>query len=84
MLNGVELNEAMKHDDGAGPAAATDPAAEARKDPGGVGERTLGTRVFLPLRPAFEAFRDCFEGCLPVLVDGIFERASGRTIVRAS
>jgi hypothetical protein len=36
-------------------------------------------RAFPP-RPAFEAFRDCLEGCLLVLVDGIFERASGRAI----
>ena len=46
-LDGVELNEAVEHDDGTRLTGVTGPAAEARKYPGGGGERALGMGVFL-------------------------------------
>src|SRR3990172_11122100 len=83
MLDGVELNQALEHDDGAGLSVVAGPAAEARKDPRGIGERALGMRIFLPCRLAFEACRDRFESAALGVVDGILERTLGRAIALA-
>ena len=46
MLDGVEFGEASEHDNGARFSIVSGPAAEAREDPGGEGERAFGMGIF--------------------------------------
>ena len=77
MFDGVELDEAREHDDGARLSIVAGPTAEACKDPGGEGKRALWMRVLLARGLALEAGRDGLESGLVVEIEGIFERALG-------
>src|SRR5690349_7410384 len=83
VLDGMELDEAMEHDDGSWLAIVAGPSAEPCDDPGGKGERALGMRVLLPRGFAFEAGRDTLENRLVIGIESVFERTFGCTLALA-
>ncbi len=71
MLDGVEFGEASEHDDGARFSVVSGPAAEAREDPGGEGERAFGMGILLLCGLAFEAQANRPSLRLPVGIETV-------------
>src|ERR1700732_2118585 len=61
VFDGVEFLQSDAHDLGTRFSVVAVPGTEAGDDPGGVGERTFGMRIFLTLGFAFELGRDGFH-----------------------
>ncbi len=83
MLDGMESDEPVKHDDWAWFAIVTGPSSEPCKGPCRKGKRAFRVRIFLPCGVSFEVCRNGFESFLIVRIEYIFERAFGNAVTLA-